>query len=241
MAGLGFKDFAVGEVLTAADVDGYLMQQTVMRFADSAARGSALGTAPGTAVELSEGMVTYLDDSNTVSAFNGTSWLGLSNFNSRTVITATDNTWAVPTLASSIVRVIVIGGGGGGGGANATGVPGDGLTGGTSYFGFGAGFEISAGGGGGGRGAAAALTGVAGTAGFASGNGGGGAVDSQNSRVNTATGGNGNGGEVKIGYVDLAGVATVDVRIGAGGTGGTGTYAGGAGGRGEVIVEYLAG
>jgi hypothetical protein len=25
-AGLGFKDFQTGEVLTAADVDGYLMQ-----------------------------------------------------------------------------------------------------------------------------------------------------------------------------------------------------------------------
>ena len=74
MAGAGFKDFAVGEVLTATDVDTYLMQQSVMRFADSAARGSALGTATGTAVPLAEGMVSYLDDVNTVQVYTGTGW-----------------------------------------------------------------------------------------------------------------------------------------------------------------------
>ena len=74
MAGLGFKDFQVGEVLTSADVDGYLMQQSVMRFADAGARGSALGTAPGTAVALAEGMVSYLDDVNRVEVYDGTLW-----------------------------------------------------------------------------------------------------------------------------------------------------------------------
>ena len=74
MAGLGFKDFQVGEVLTSSDVDGYLMQQTVMRFADAGARGSALGTASGTAVALAEGMLSYLDDVNQVQVYNGTDW-----------------------------------------------------------------------------------------------------------------------------------------------------------------------
>ena len=74
MAGLGFKDFAVGEVLTSADVDGYLMQQAVMVFADSGARGSALGTATGTAVPLAEGMVSYLEDNNAVEVYDGASW-----------------------------------------------------------------------------------------------------------------------------------------------------------------------
>ena len=77
MAGLGFKDFQVGEVLTSADVDGYLMQQTVMRFADAGARGSALGTAPGTAVALAEGMVSYLDDVNDVQVYSGSAWASL--------------------------------------------------------------------------------------------------------------------------------------------------------------------
>lgn len=77
MAGLGFKDFAVGEVLTSADVDGYLMQQSVMRFADAGARGSALGTATGTAVPLAEGMAAYLDDvagRGAVQYYDGTAW-----------------------------------------------------------------------------------------------------------------------------------------------------------------------
>lgn len=74
MAGLGFKDFSVGEVLTSADVDGYLMQQTIMRFADATARGSALGTAAGTSVALAEGMTSYLDDVNRIEVFDGSVW-----------------------------------------------------------------------------------------------------------------------------------------------------------------------
>ena len=57
MAGAGFKDFQAGEVLTAVDVDTYLMQQTVMVFASSGARGSAIGTP-------TEGMFSYLKDTD---------------------------------------------------------------------------------------------------------------------------------------------------------------------------------
>lgn len=69
MAGLGRKTFTAGEVLTAANVQGYLQDQTVMVFAGTAARGSALGTAV-----LSEGMVTYLSDSNSVELWDGSAW-----------------------------------------------------------------------------------------------------------------------------------------------------------------------
>jgi hypothetical protein len=72
MAGAGFKTFAVGEVLTAVNVNTYLMQQTVMVFATSAARSSAI-TSP------SEGMLTYLADSNTFWYYDGTAWLELSS------------------------------------------------------------------------------------------------------------------------------------------------------------------
>jgi len=74
MAGAGFKDFGVGEVLTASDVDTYLMQQSVMRFADAAARGTALGTATGAGTALAEGMVSYLDDLNVVEVYTGSGW-----------------------------------------------------------------------------------------------------------------------------------------------------------------------
>ena len=67
MAGAGFKTFAVGEVLTATNVNTYLMQQTVMVFADASARSTAI-TSP------SEGMVTYLSDSNSLWYYSGTAW-----------------------------------------------------------------------------------------------------------------------------------------------------------------------
>lgn len=68
MAGLGFKVFTAGEVLTAANVNGYLMEQSVMVFGGTAARGSAIGTA------AAEGMVTYLTDSNSITVYDGSAW-----------------------------------------------------------------------------------------------------------------------------------------------------------------------
>jgi hypothetical protein len=67
MAGLGKKTFAQEEILRAADVNGYLMDQTVMRFADDTARSSAIGTA-------TEGMVSYLDSTDAVEVFDGSVW-----------------------------------------------------------------------------------------------------------------------------------------------------------------------
>lgn len=67
MAGLGFKTFAAGEVLTAANVNGYLMQQTIMVFADATARDAAI-TSP------SEGMFVYLTGTNALQFYNGSSF-----------------------------------------------------------------------------------------------------------------------------------------------------------------------
>ena len=64
---MSFKTFATGEKLLAADVNSYLMQQAVMYFASSTARGSAI-TSPV------EGMVAYLEDSNTYTFYNGSAW-----------------------------------------------------------------------------------------------------------------------------------------------------------------------
>lgn len=72
MAGLGRKTFAPLDVLTAADVNGYLMDQTVMVFGGTAARGSALGTS------VSEGMTSYLTDLNQFQVYNGTTWTQIS-------------------------------------------------------------------------------------------------------------------------------------------------------------------
>jgi hypothetical protein len=61
------KVFTAGEVLAAADVNSFLMDQSVMSFAGTAARGSAIGTAV-------EGMVTYLEDINAISIYDGANW-----------------------------------------------------------------------------------------------------------------------------------------------------------------------
>ena len=68
MAGAGYKLFNTGDVLTAAQVNTYLMQQSVMVFANSTARTTALSGV------LAEGMLSYLLDTNAVEKYDGSSW-----------------------------------------------------------------------------------------------------------------------------------------------------------------------
>jgi hypothetical protein len=68
MAGAGKKTFTAGETLTASDVNTYLMEQSVMNFGGTAARSSAIPTP-------SQGMVTYLDDTDAIEAYDGTNWV----------------------------------------------------------------------------------------------------------------------------------------------------------------------
>jgi hypothetical protein len=67
MAGLGYKSFTAGSVLTAAQVQGYLQDQSIMTFASVSARNTAL-TAP------TEGMVCYIQDNSSMFAYDGTNW-----------------------------------------------------------------------------------------------------------------------------------------------------------------------
>jgi len=69
MAGAGYKLFNTYDVLTAAQVNTNLMQQSVMVFASSAARTSALTSV------LSEGMCSYLLDTNKFEIYNGSAWV----------------------------------------------------------------------------------------------------------------------------------------------------------------------
>ena len=75
MAGAGAKLFVSGDVLTAAQVNTYLMDQAVMRFADAAARTAAFGGAGEPT--LAEGMVTYLMDTNAVQVYDGSAWVSI--------------------------------------------------------------------------------------------------------------------------------------------------------------------
>ena len=72
MAGAGVKLFVAGDVLTAAQVNTYLQDQVIMRFASSAARDAAFGGA-GEPV-LAEGMFCYLLDTNEFLVYTGAAW-----------------------------------------------------------------------------------------------------------------------------------------------------------------------
>jgi len=75
---MAYKVFTNGSPLPASDLNTYLMNQSVMVFANSTARSAAL-TAP------TEGMVTYLEDTGLVYVYNGSSWVDIN-----------DNTAAIP-------------------------------------------------------------------------------------------------------------------------------------------------
>jgi hypothetical protein len=66
-AGLGYKDFNTGDVLSAADVNGYLMQG-VLVFASTAARDAAI-TSP------QEGQFAYTKDTNGLWYYDGAAWV----------------------------------------------------------------------------------------------------------------------------------------------------------------------
>jgi len=78
------KVFTPGEVLAAADVNEFLMDQTIMTFAGTAARGSAIGTA-------TEGMYTHLNDTDSLQYWNGSAWVS-----------------AIPASTSAILQVVSV-------------------------------------------------------------------------------------------------------------------------------------
>jgi hypothetical protein len=92
-AGLGFKDFVTGEVLTAADVDGYLMQG-IWVFDDAAARDAAV-TSP------QEGNACYLKDTDEVLTYDGSVWVAVGGGGGgMTLISTTTLTGSTVTLSS---------------------------------------------------------------------------------------------------------------------------------------------
>ena len=77
----GRKTFTAGEVLQAADVNDYLMDQSVMVFAGTAARGSAIPSP-------TEGMVTYLADADQVQVYT-TDWVAVGRGDILQVVSTT--------------------------------------------------------------------------------------------------------------------------------------------------------
>jgi hypothetical protein len=101
MAGQGKKTFTAGDTLTASQVNDYLMDQSVMRFASAAARNAAIPSP-------TEGMVCYLDDVNQIWYHNGSGWQLTGGdkplyFGSSTTATA-NSTWVVGAVTAIVNR-----------------------------------------------------------------------------------------------------------------------------------------
>jgi hypothetical protein len=98
-AGLGFKTFVTGDVLTAADTNGYLMQG-VWVFANAAARDAAV-TSP------QEGNMCYLKDTDAVQSYSGSTWTAVGGAGGGMTVISTGTLSSTGVTFSSIVGTYV--------------------------------------------------------------------------------------------------------------------------------------
>ena len=87
---MAYKVFTNGSPLPASDLNTFLMNQSVITFANSTARSATL-TSP------TEGMVTYLEDTNKVEVWTGAAWTDIN-----------DNTAAIPKSTVTTVGDLII-------------------------------------------------------------------------------------------------------------------------------------
>ena len=97
----GYRTFVTGDVLTAAQVQFNLQNQSIMYFANAAARDAALPV--GT---VQEGMFAYLADTNATVFYDGAAWQGfgtgdVTGLTAGAGITITSATGPVPTISLS--------------------------------------------------------------------------------------------------------------------------------------------
>jgi hypothetical protein len=71
MAGLGRKTWAADEILAADDLQGYIQDQVVFVYDSAGARTSGI-------LSPTEGMMSYLKDTNQISVFNGSAWVDIA-------------------------------------------------------------------------------------------------------------------------------------------------------------------
>lgn len=103
MAGLGRKTWSPGDVLTASDVNGYLMDQSVMVFAGTAARASAIPTPSAGMVAYSTATSLQVYDGSAWTAVTPTSSLVAGNFVSTSQTTASTSYVDLATTSSVTV------------------------------------------------------------------------------------------------------------------------------------------
>ena len=104
------KTFLQGDILTANEVNQFLMDQVVVVFADSAARDNAFGGAGEPA--LSEGRFCYLSSTNSVQFYDGSQWQDAPSYglgsDSVTTIKILDANVTAAKLASDSVTTVKI-------------------------------------------------------------------------------------------------------------------------------------
>jgi hypothetical protein len=99
----GYRLFTTGDVLTAAQVQFNLQNQTIMYFANAAARDAALGVGV-----VQEGMFAYLADSNSTVFYNGTVWETLGDMTNGTLTSPKETIEIVAAGSASTVNVDIL-------------------------------------------------------------------------------------------------------------------------------------
>jgi hypothetical protein len=99
----GYLTFNTGQVLTAAQVQYNLQNQTIMFFANATARDAAL---PGGTVQ--EGMFAYLADSNSTVFYNGTVWETLGDMTNGTLTSPKETIEIVAAGSASTINVDIL-------------------------------------------------------------------------------------------------------------------------------------
>jgi hypothetical protein len=101
-ANAGYKLFNTGDVLTAAQVQNNLQNQSIMFFASAAVRDADTALTAA----LTEGMFCYLANTNEVQYYDGAAWQSfatgdITGLTAGTGITITNASGPVPTIALS--------------------------------------------------------------------------------------------------------------------------------------------
>lgn len=94
--GLGFIEFSTGDVLSAAAANGYLASQTVMVFADAAARTAAITTPY-------EGMISYLKSTDATEYYSGSAWVAIGGASGAFTFSAYTPTYTSLTIGNGTV------------------------------------------------------------------------------------------------------------------------------------------
>jgi hypothetical protein len=104
MAGAGVRLFTAGNILTAQQVNEFLQDQVVCRFADAAARDASFGGLGEPT--LSEGRICYLDSDNTLYLYNGSAWVeiqsGISGTSGQVVVYNSSGDPTAQTLTGDV-------------------------------------------------------------------------------------------------------------------------------------------